>query len=267
MGKLAPSAVGDSDLAEKASESVGGGGGFSSPRDAPYFVARFVAQDLLDTQGFASGVSVNRWESLHNTLAIANGDSTEQPVVNGSAVNGRAEVSFDGTDILQSAPWYVHSIGEVFAVVRLDDLTYGPIFATLDESDAADRWQTFLRGTDGTWAVHLGDDASAFDGVSGGNPATATWYVLTWRTDGTAWAISVNGTDLALTAHAGSNTGEWAADVVGPANVNVGGEMRSGSFQDGLAGDIADLVVYGNALSPTDRDNVTSFLQNEYAIA
>lgn len=69
------------------------------------------------------------------------------------------------------------------------------------------------------------------------------WYHIAWCTDGSTWAVYVNGVAQSLTFDQGSNRGRWLDDVQNRDNVTIGISKWS-ALDSAFNGDIRDLRVF-----------------------
>lgn len=78
---------------------------------------------------------------------------------------------------------------------------------------------------------------------------TNAWNHVVVTSDGSTYKMYVNGRQVNISASAGSNTGKWFGFLTGANSLTIGGDLSSGNFGDGFAGQMDDVRVYSYPLN------------------
>ncbi len=190
-------------------------------------------------------------------------DDTLKPALVPNGINGKPVIRFDGVnDYLDVANGTGLDItGDIasFAVIRVQDYSvYNEIWGKTggggNNIPAPTDW--YLSTGSGTPQLFRGD-GSGFQNVSGARPVRAdTYVVIGMRQAGTTVTQFINGST--------NGVGEI---TVTPAD--GGNDLKIGTREDlftHMKGDIAELLIYNNALSDVDVVTAQNYLRNKYGI-
>jgi hypothetical protein len=232
------------------------------PRSVGGCGAWFDAADPATFQ-FSSGSNVSRWldkSGLQNhALTIAG-----NPTLTASTLNGRAVVTFSGTQNMQSpyAPTATTTPQTIVAVLRPSVITGGRMAVTLGTStsytDPPPRASLMLDSSSGTgW--FLGGGFAGLNGASVGTTSTTRTdiVVCTWY-GGSNGNTSLNGTQGADSTATTTTLRPKASSgclLIG-ANIDAGTNTTHFPF----SGYIAEVLVYGTALAVADRQRIEGWL-------
>lgn len=209
--------------------------------------------------------NVSQWtDKSGNNRTLAQSTANNRPSYSGT-INGRSVLTFDGlNDTLGTSGAYSQQQYSVFAVVKSTSSSGLRGVITADSGGGT----TNTRGpqlayTFGSTYGCVGFTAAG--GVVTEAPATSvatnTARVITVVQTASALEMWINGS-----SNGGSTCSQTAYSqplYVGVASHGVG----SGSMSGWFAGDIAEVVVYGQALSDTQRASVQTYLTSKWGVA
>jgi len=196
----------------------------------------------LDGDGYATGLYeyalsgnvISTWVDKSGGNTAYQTNSIKKPVYIPSALNGNAIVRFDGSDDFLNFP-RVSSIRTAFLVVK--------------ERTASGRH--FMLGDDTQYHFHRGDSnfiwhsTYTHDNIKNGNT-----YVDGTLVDGTITALPTTTTLISIVT-----TGNVQANTL------INDRNIAGRVWDG---DIAEVILYSEALSDLDRQTIEAYLQNKW---
>lgn len=201
--------------------------------------------------GLVNNDPVSSWDDLSgNSHDATQGTGGLQPVYKTGIINGLPVVRFDGTAILNMANFTDSSNWTVFAVFNRTgrDAQYNVVISLSQAGGASESFATIAEFSFwvGQWGVYTGMDNPA----NSGSNSTFGYYSVV--KSGTSLSFFKNGsTDGSATA----STGVFSESHIG-----------KDEYGSGLAGDIAEIILYDSALSSGDRALVEGYLAAKYAI-
>jgi hypothetical protein len=214
--------------------------------------------------GLADGAALGKWvDSSGNDLDPFQKDASKRPVWKANAVNGRPAVRFDGSDDLLRTDHYRGLLfsfhqASVFAVFRTSG---APATASIVSHD----WPSFGTSSQGALAYTTAYDKNGrtrWEGISSRSSAVAAdrWTVGAMVRRGSRAGetrLYVNGRQ--------NDTGA----AIGYHNINSDfGLIGCGRSMRGLwKGDIAEIIIYGRALSDKEKGAVEAYLGRKYGIS
>jgi len=199
-----------------------------------------------------SGPGVSLWNNLVDNINNASQSIDDfSPVLIGNSINGQPAVRFNGTNSYLELP-HSYTLGiqnnpyEMFIVAK----TSSGNIQFLIAGGAMEQFE-----------YHLGSSGARFIPVTSmyldaGNPGEYTdgnAHIFSARASATGGAIRVDGID-----------GDTSTNNLLSANSSrlLLGSRFGGSYY--FAGDIAEVIIYNNVLSASDRDSVEQYLFNRY---
>jgi hypothetical protein len=216
------------------------------------------------TPATASSDPVGYWaDKSGNGINLVQPTSTARPTRVSSYVNGRAALTFDGTDFLSVANSVALGNNTVIMVVREDAssnyaglISYYP--ATGNDNGNADGWVADLQLTDNVITLSSGIYASQWAGAF-----ALPLSVLTLRrqTDvGNRQIIRANGVTNAVNANASTGTA---------AGILIGGRFQSGAIDTLYRAKITlcEVLRWDRALTPAEYARVETALARKWGIA
>ena len=234
----------------------------------------FVAISVLPSFASAATLSkpqnklglVGYWPFNEGTGTVAhdfsgNGDTgtlTNSPTWTSGKLSG--SVSLNGTSqyvALGDNEFNSQTTGTMSAWIYLNQLPSSGSFYTVLSSAGSTAVNNLLvldvYNNSGTTVLRIGARLN-LNYVLGSTGLTAgKWYHVTVTSNGSSWALYVNGVLQTLTVQAGSNSGEWfASQVSGTMHYDIGALVRSGGTVGYLPGKIDEARVYSRALSATE---------------
>ena len=85
------------------------------------------------------------------------------------------------------------------------------------------------------------------------------WYHIAWTSDGSTTKLYIDGVPITLNAVAGSNLGNWSADLNSTVDqLGIGGTIRS-SAGNHVNGGMDELYIFNRALTETEIDNYIAY--------
>lgn len=213
-----------------------------------------------------SGSAVASWldASGHGVLA-SQATAARQPQLVTGAINGRPVVRFDGIDDRLDLASNIFAAGSfpltVIAVVRTSDsaahlagtgsssagylTTYGGALTVVGGRAA-------LKANNNSSGLHLQSATSVGDGAP---------HIVSAVARAGSSALFLDGESQGGSA-AATNAYAYGKSTIGASDGSSGG-----ASQDPFAGDLAELIVYPRALTPTEREDAEAYLAERYAIS
>ncbi|MFZ1618526.1 MAG: LamG domain-containing protein [Flavobacteriales bacterium] len=216
------------------------------------------------TGDLASGLA-GYWKLDENTGTSAADASTNGNT--GTLTNGPtwttgqigSAVTFDGTND------YI----EIGSGIRVDNSDRGTISAWINPGTVsggelsffgyggsalanAGRLRAYMSTSGDTLSIEQKSNGETSDILQATTALTVgAWYHLTIVSDGTAYAMYINGKPQALTITSGSNTGDWFADttVTAPPKSVIGAAYQNGGLSTHFQGSLDEVRIYNRALS------------------
>ena len=231
---------------------------------------------LADDISGNDGDVVSAWTSKEgNSYSFAQSDDAKRPLLKKAAngINGKNVVLFDGSnDILVCGTAFLNSeAGTVFAVWKFTSTLQTGTGEILASSDTEVnyrfcRQRAIVLNSIPNIEITTIAAAPSEKALRGSTTVQAgTTYLGMWRSNGTASSMRLNGADETITVRAGSNTGDWYADISGLDNVTIGAGKHTSEAQH-LKGSIAEIIVYNTSLGAADVAKVESYLATRYGV-
>jgi hypothetical protein len=214
-----------------------------------------------------SAGAVTQWnDQSGNGLNALQTDDTKAPKLIANAINNKPVIRFDGVnDFLNVATADpIAIVGDIatFAVIRVDDFqNYNEIWGKTAGAGGNIPAPTdyYLVAGSGFPQVYRGDGGGSFANVQGTRAVRANNYVvLGWQQEGTTLTHYLNGQ---------TNGVGQIPDTIVPAD--AGTDLKIGTREDQftrMKGDIAEILIYGQALSESDVKATIDYLRNKYKI-
>ncbi len=258
---------------------ISGGTIFDDPDAITGLVIRLRASDLVYTDAGSTlagdGDTVQQWiDMTSNAKVFSQTTAAKKPTFQTNEIDGKPIIRFDGVDdLLVLAEEYLTSTsGSVFFVYKLN-VSVGATQCVISSSDEAsgDNFLEFqgiesnanrrlLLDQEDAGSRRLMADSTATLDVSGGVILAAM------ESSGTAFNFRVDGTDVGVTNILGANDGHWFGDLASVRDNVVVGALKRTSESDFFKGDLAELLVYDNKISTSDRGKLETFLAAEYGV-
>ena len=205
----------------------------------------------------ASGL-VSSWaDQSGNGRNAAQGNDAAKPAWVADAANGLPGVRFEGTGTkdAMATGWSATNTPYSVFVAGTFRLVSGYTWRRIIQGSAGYNWGIALESP-GTFYTFVASDAAGHHTpVASMNirPAHGTPFVGSITGDGTNSQACLNG--FAYPAVAGHG---------GPNILNLGGGGAGGHSGDGWEGDVLEVIAYGRALSPSERQQVERYLALKY---
>jgi fibronectin-binding autotransporter adhesin len=209
-----------------------------------------------DAESYANGAAVTRWRDNsgfgRDLTAFA---PNQAGIYRSGALNGHAAVEFDGSSSL------LKTYGSTFTINQPD--TFFVVYKSLDPDTSARAFvfdstnsslrQVFGRGGQGSERMYANNDFDA----AGVTYPFAGYDIWSGIFNGSSSTMYRNGA-LFASGNAGAS---------GLSGLTVGGLSTTGQYgYDYSHSNIAAILVYGGALSASDRQSVTDWLNQLYAV-
>jgi uncharacterized sulfatase len=259
---------------------------YSTPsRTLPDTAAPIVRLKAQDLAGAGNGAAVSNWpdaatgDSFNGSVAQAT--AANRPTLATAALNGKAVVSFDGDDVLQSST--ANSLPNpgqgitVFAVTTGD--TSGATAERLGQlgksSGAAGQIAAFDASSTPTSTANGGAGYRFNDGASLHDTPLADpgFHIVVWQVDdGQAYTdakLFVDGTQAANTFTGGGSTTNTTTFSGADLELLLGtGRGANGALLpgDNFSGQLAEFVVFNDQLSTGKINLVANYLSSEYGL-
>lgn len=215
-----------------------GGTGTRVPRTIPD-LALWLRADAIT--GCADGDPLAIWlDQSGNERNAEWGVNTQQPTYQTNEVNSLPCLNFDNSNDGLVTPWVVSS-GELSMLVLLrTSLTSGTHRAV----QGSNNW---LIGSAINAYVYYNGTFRNDGAISAG-----TWKYLYITQAASGWTFYVNGSSVGSGAGGGY-----------PGTIGLG--VR-GAFSDPFGGDIAEIIGYSRVLTTTERDAISQYIRDKYAL-
>jgi hypothetical protein len=198
--------------------------------------------DATEISG-SDGDSISTWPDKAGSKDLTQATSSNQPTLKTGQLNGNDVVSFSLSTFLDVAFSEITQANHVFIVAKADKLEDGRIF---DSETGSDSHSIMLASGSSKFALEAGSRlrASSWD---------KNWHIHSALFNG---ASSIKRLD-------GSQTASGDAGSLGLDGITVGQRAEGASeFQ----GDVAEILVYDQELTDSDRDAVESYLSDKWGI-
>lgn len=210
--------------------------------------------------GLADGAAVASWaDSSGNTRTQSQGTGANQPLYKTNILNGRPVVRFDGTNDSLSGAMADMAAHTMIAVVKQASghaAAHQGLFRLTDGAASASKVNLFARrNAAGNFFAHWNTtDAWKESDLS---LTYDTFYVLTWKyTEASSVSLYANGATRLNAASVASAIAAYSLLIIG--STTSGAEF--------FTGDIAELYLYGSALSDANRQKAERHLGRKYGI-
>ena len=202
--------------------------------------------DTSQLSGLTNGQQVDTWADMSgkaNHALRQSGSSAGYPKYVSNGLNGKPVMRFNSAN---------SSLGDYFKFNRIS--TIRTVFWVMKENAALSDGH-FLLGDDSAYGFHR---STANGPLWDGSYASASILGGTTKLMG----ISVNGTTTALPA------GQFQIiSLVTTGNVQANQICQDRSFHGSWQGDIAEIIIYTNALSASEEALVNTYLANKYSLS
>ena len=235
--------------------SVTNSGGLANPANLTYTAtAPFAPTDIAglqlwlkaDALALSDGAAVATWPDSSTHVYNLAATGSEQPTFKTAIVNGKPVVRFNGTTnrMYNAATFLTVQPDTIFFVAKATGTADWYLIG--DDSSHIFVGQTPTNNI----AIYAGGSVIA-DAVN----HSGAFHVFTGIFNGGSSAVYVDGTSVA-SGSAGTNQLQQICVM----------SNSVGSPSAFSPGDIAEIIIYNTALSPTDRASVTNYLKTKYAI-
>ncbi|NQT52136.1 PEP-CTERM sorting domain-containing protein, partial [bacterium] len=188
---------------------------------------------------------------------------TRRPTLVPNALGGHDVIRFDGTEDLFciDGTWSAMDGDEAtWFVVAQSDFTTEQSLVRMNTSTGAARYGSLTKNTNGgEFISHSRTSAGGWVGANSTGAATSDYFVMSsqWAADDTIsqWVFTENGSQISASASGATDTGGTFSSM------RIATHNGSGTR---LRGDIAEILVYGNDISTTERRDVEDYLYNKY---
>jgi uncharacterized protein YukE len=226
--------------------------GFSPKRLA----SLFAWYDANSASSITIETGVKQWDDLsgnaHNLIQTI---TNNQPAYGSVTLNGKATITFDGTnDTLRTAAWTLNQPYQTFVVVRLES-TFTQSRNIVAHNIGGSRSGELRYPSSGT-------QASWFSGVGSGVAVNVAAGV---REAFNGYDAVANGASSRLSVKNFSNTGDGGSNNSNALSVASGGP--SNNIQDHGDVSIAEIIIYSRALSTTETATVRNYLAGKWGIS
>lgn len=238
------------------------------PTTAP--VAHWTLDDGPQYGEPSNGDPISVWESKDgNRWNFTSANHTPAPTYLQSGANGRPGLTFDGVDdYLKCTGWIPNDpYGTIVVVARHTNVANTQNYlASSDEGTSTSYFavgSVFTTGKARISQRNAADTADSIDSTNG--VGTSAVRILSFRSDGSAFAIRMDGVAESLTATSGANTGDWTADTTLRDNVSIGA-LVSSVITNFFAGTIYEILYFPRPLSDVELRKVERILASKYGI-
>ena len=204
---------------------------------------------------------------------FAQSDNGKRPLLKKGAngINGHNVVLFDGIDdlLVYAGSLSAATAGTVFIVYRFTAAMAGGTQEILGSADVA--------SANYYWAIRISKSGAlpffeflqknndTDDTVRGSTSQVAgTTDIGCWRSTGTEYLASINGSTETLTVITGGNTGDWLGDTPNRDNITLGA-LKFISEAERFKGAVARVLMFSENLSEANLSAVTKYLNQLYA--
>ena len=205
----------------------------------------------------ADGSSLATWTDLANSNDFT-GLSGAQPTLQTNEQNGKNVVRFDGTDeVLSAGDIELHDNTRGLSIVAVVKPNVHQRMAILSKYQTTGDNREFAFGDDVNYLFENGDWSSSTNAYATMTQSKFQIYEMIWE-PGTPMQLYVNGV---LQDDGSANVNDI---FDGTANLKLGGgDYTYVGFWDG---DIAEVMVYSDAISSTERENLRNNLSVKWDI-
>jgi hypothetical protein len=196
----------------------------------------------------ANGASVARWEDQSgNARHVTQAASGNRPTYVASALNGLPAVSFATAQGLRNTSLAVAQPNDVYAVFDFA-ADAGTLFLCDGDGSGHRQSPIFRYPSANLFRVFAGTEAD----TGAGSLAGGTFRLMSFRFNGAASAVRVDGTAVGSTFNPGAQ---------GLAGVTVGNRF---TLNLGLRGRLAEILIYPSALPDAGRQTVEQYLGQKW---
>jgi len=216
----------------------------------------------------ADAEKVDRWISNESNAYVFDQPTyTKQPVyhASGFGTNSKPYIEFDGSTILQhlTALFTSDEQGTLFIVAKSTNITANQ--NTLSSADSAVNTEYInhkLRLVTGS--VYWSNNYYTTMSVYGNTNVGGSEMIGVSSSNGSAVALRANGVAQTLSDWAGSNGGQWWADIVGADNMAIGGTLKSVIVYSEI--DIAEIRYFNTDLTTAEKEAIELELNTKYGV-
>ena len=226
-----------------------------TPKDIPGLQLWLRADSAVTYDGTNKVSQWNDCSGNNNNAIQANATNKPLFINNVPFLKNKSSIYFDGTNSYLLFPMIISNSYSFFTVVSTGSIKSSS--------------ETFLgaAGTGIRWALGVGADVNQGAGWAGTNSsidlgssnyiALNNYYILSYIKSTSGWEIYCNGIFI-----------RSVSDLSTPSSISnwsIGAEYPFGSPAYFLSGNIADILIYNNAISNADRIKVEAYLHNKYS--
>lgn len=210
---------------------------------------------------------VERWHDQATALGGDNdaqvNNDTRRPTYVANALGGYPVLRFDGTKYLlcNGGAWSDMDGDEAtWFVVASSDFTSEQSLLRMNTSTNANLYGSLTKpGNGGEFISHARTSAGGWVDALNNSSATSDYFVMSsqWAASDTIsqWVFAENGSQITNTDTGATNTGGTFTYF------RIGTHTGGSTY---LRGDVAEILVYGNDISTTERRDTEDYLYNKY---
>ncbi|QIZ72379.1 DUF4347 domain-containing protein [Oxynema aestuarii] len=209
--------------------------------------------------------AVSAWgDQSGNGVSLDQPTAASQPTYNATGLNNQPTLTFDGTDDYLETAFNANLNSPQFDLFVVTKATGGAgtfrSVITSREVTPEARGYSLYAADVNTWQHWTGDGAAAW--VKGGSsPVTAdSWEVIAGNYDGTTQRTFTNGAEVDSIATT------YPPNTSNPTRIGAGFRAGDPSLDFYLPGEIAEVLIYSNALNTAERTIVDNYLSSKYAL-
>jgi hypothetical protein len=237
------------------------------PATAP--TARWTMDDGPQYGEPSDGDPICTWETRDaNRWKFDQATAVNRPTYLQSGQNGKPGIVFDGAaQYLKNATQLLKSTsGTVIVVVDHDNVTNAQTYlASSDEGTNTSYLTLGSTVTTGTASAAQRNAADTADSNRSTNGVGESPAIVTFRSDGSAYRLRINGTNETVVVAAGANNGDWLADTTLIDNTTLGAWVSS-AVANYFDGRLYEILCYERCLSDVDLRKVERALASKYGI-
>jgi hypothetical protein len=186
-----------------------------------------------------------------------------------STINGKLAIKYDGVDdylIKSVTNWRkTDAEGQIISVIRTPSSWTGlgeAVFVTNSSSRDDVKVTFFLKSGELFFIVQDLFTAGFTNHFSFGTVATDTNYIVTIKSDGSAYECTLNGVTQTITVIAGDNDGKWLTSIISNTNQITAGALIQPTARYGAI----TVSFVGYAPSVENTNDIVNDLNNYYKV-